>query len=134
MSLTFEIVNKKLNDEFMPNISEGQLIGNLCKEVGAKHHDLIKVYEDMGHQEQADNLRKINSPTFINIAYRMTHNEAIETSEKLKELVTDDVRRNEFFKKTGYVFFAKGEHQDALKEYLPGLVEFFSICRGYEVI
>lgn len=117
MSKTIESKNSKV--KYYTNISSERLIGNLCRDVNAKHY----YYKH----------KNLNSPladTYIDIdmALDMTKEECIDTSKKLKQLIPSKI----FGKYSHY--FRKGSTSKDLKLFINEFVKFLEICDGYECI
>lgn len=113
MSRTIETKN---DIDFFTNINSEQLIGELCKESGAKYHD-------------SNHFRRLNYE-YISMPYQMANEECIDTAIKLRTLLD---KTDEIFPKYKH-FFEKGSTSENLKEFLVHYSGVFEKCGGYECL
>lgn len=115
----------KNNIDFFTNLNSEQLIGQLCKESGAKYHDYnhyIRVHlNDSNYGLDFEN---------ISFPYKMNNEECIDTATKLRTLLD---KSEELFPKYK-LYFEKGSTSKDLKEFLVYYSDIFEKCGGYECL
>jgi len=108
------IVTRNKDVDFYTNLNSEQLIGQLCKESGAKYHN-------NNHGYDFEN---------ISFPYKMTNEESIDTATKLRTLLD---KTEEIFPKYKHFFDKKSTSED-LKEFIIYYSDIFEKCGGYECL
>lgn len=104
----------KSDSEFFTNINSEEMLGYLCRDVGAKFY----MYKYGKHES-------------ISLAYSMTKDEALFVSEKFRELSN---KVDEKYLKKYKRFFEPGLNIDEFKDSLLYYAELFENSEGYECI
>ena len=126
MSRTIET---KSGIDFWTNVSEENMIGEMCEKVGAKTYN-HKVAHDTFRVK--NNLPPKELPYYPpnGMAYSMTEEEAFDTANKLKTLLDNPEENFEQFKP----YFEANYTMEGFIEYVNYLSNTFKNSKGYECL